>query len=165
MKQRLTGFFALLFVSVFLACGGAMAASKDDDKEKDITPEDEIAYRQSIMIVLGRARGELKAMVKGKVPFDAKAATENARFMDALATRSLVGYGPGTEKGAPTKADRVIWEKFSEYKEANEKMVVEMRKLPAAAGDKDSLKDVLRSLGKTCKSCHDDFKLVESRNN
>lgn len=145
-------------VLLLLAAGSVLA------KEEQTTPEEEIRYRQSVMIVLGRARADLNAMAKGDVPFDAGSAQKTAALAASLAALTLRGYGPGTEKGAPTKADLKIWKEMAKYKASNDKMVAEIGKLPAAAKDKGALKDALGDLGKTCKSCHDTYKLVENRN-
>ena len=157
MHKVFTGAVALC---LFTLCGSASAKNKNEK----ILPEDEIQYRQAVMVVMGRARAQLISMVKGDVPFDANVATRNANFMTELAARSLIGYGPGTEKGAPTKADLKIWKEMPKYKIANDEMVAAINKLPAAAKSKDSLKEVLASSGKTCKSCHDAYKLTEFRN-
>jgi cytochrome c556 len=154
------GIAGLLAISLFVASGLAAAQGKSEK----ITPEEEIQYRQAVMVVLGRARAQLTSMVKGEVPFDATAATRTANFMNELATRSNHGFGPGTEKGAPTKADLKIWKEPTKYKGASDAMINAVGKLAAAAKSKDSLKSALNDAGKTCKSCHDEFKLVEYRN-
>ena len=48
-------------------------------------PEDAIKYRQSVMFVMSQHAGRIGAMVQGRVPFDAKLATENAEEVAALA--------------------------------------------------------------------------------
>lgn len=143
---------------IVLTSGNAVA------KEEAATPEEEILYRRSVMTVLGRARADLNAMAKGDVPFDAATAQKLAAFSVALAGQTLRGFGPGTEKGAPTKADLKIWKEAAKYKAANDRMLAEIAKLPAAAADRSALKETLGDLGKTCKNCHDSYKLVEYRN-
>lgn len=150
-----------LLALLFLAPGGNAFA---DAKAEKILPEEEIQYRQSVMVVLGRARAQLTAMVKGNTAFDAAAAAKIAGFMTELAARTHIGYGPGTEKGAPTKADLKIWKDPAKYKKANDAMISAVGRLPAATRSKESLKNALTEAGKTCKSCHDEFKLVEFRN-
>ena len=71
--------------------------------------EDAIQYRQSAFFVLGQHFGRLGAMANGKVPFDAKAAQENADIVATLAHLPWAGFGPGTDKGGRTKAKPAIW--------------------------------------------------------
>lgn len=158
VRGRLIGVLVAALVAPAMYVGSAAA------KEEKDTPEDEIRYRQSVMIVIGRVRADLNAMAKGDVPFDAVAAQKNAAFMGMLAAQTMRGYGPGTEKGAPTKADLKIWKEFPKYKAANDKMIAEIGRLPAASKDKGELKELLGVMGKTCKACHDTYKLVEFRN-
>jgi cytochrome c556 len=159
MRHRLAGSVGISLLAVALLAQNGPAAAGEK-----VAAEEEIQYRQSVMVVLGRARAQLTAMVKGETPFDAANATRIANFMVELASRTPAGFGPGTEKGAPTKADLKIWKEPAKYKTANDAMITAVGKLPAAAKSKDSLKNALGDAGKTCKSCHDDFKLVEARN-
>lgn len=126
-------------------------------------PEEEIRYRQSVMNVMGRARSEIQAMIKsGK--YDPAVAATNANLLVLLAPLSARGYGPGTEKGAPTKADLKLWKEPVKYKQAQDKMLAEVGKLPKLAANKDAMKEALGDLGKTCKACHDAYALSEFRN-
>ena len=143
-------------LSVFLGAAQVSAAEVSN-------PEEEIRYRQAVMNVMGRARAEIQAMVKSG-NYDAAVATRNANLMVMLAPLSARGYGPGTERGAPTKADLKIWKEPAKYKQAQDKMTAELNKLPAVAGNKDKMKEALGDLGKACTGCHDTFALSEVRN-
>ena len=68
--------------------------------------EDAIKYRQSALFVMGQHFGRIGAMANGKVPFDAKAATEDAEIVHAMAQLPWAGFGAGTEGG---KAKPEIW--------------------------------------------------------
>jgi cytochrome c556 len=127
-------------------------------------PEDQIRYRQSVMNVMGRSFGGLNAMAKGDVPFNKDAATRNAAIVEMMSGLPAAAFGPGNEKGAPTKADMKIWSEQDKFKAAYDKMLAEVKKLPAAAGTADSLKSQVGEVGKTCKGCHDDYRLKEFRN-
>lgn len=126
-------------------------------------PEEEIRYRQSVMNVMGRARAEIQAMVKSG-NYDAAVATRNANLMVMLTPLTTRAYGPGTEHGAPTKADLKIWKEPAKYKQAQDKMAAEIAKLPKAVANKEQMKEALGDLGKACKGCHDAFALAEFRN-
>ena len=130
----------------------------------EVKPEEDIRYRQSVMNVIGRNfGGVLGAMAKGERPYDQAAAVKAASLVEMLSTLPASAFGPGTEKGAPTKADPKIWKESAKFKAAYDKMVAEVAKLPAAAKDLTSLKAQVAETGKACKACHDDFRLKESR--
>lgn len=155
----MSGCKTLISLIGFTALLGASSVSAAEVSN----PEEEIRYRQSVMNVMGRARAEIQAMVKSG-NYDAAAATRNVNLMLMLTPLSARGYGPGTEHGAPTKAELKIWKEPAKYKQAQDKMATEMNKLPAIAGNKDKMKEALGDLGKACKGCHDAFALSEFRN-
>lgn len=127
-------------------------------------PEDQIRYRQSIMNVIGRQFGMLAAMAKGEVPYNKDAAVKAAGLIETLSTLPAPLFGPGLDKGAPTKAGTKIWSEPDKFKAALEKMQGEVKKLPAAAGDLATLKVTAGDVGKACKGCHDDYQEKEFRN-
>lgn len=122
-------------------------------------PEDEIRYRQSVMNVIGRNfGGVLAAMAKGERPYDQTAAMRAATLVEMLSTLPANSFGPGTDKGAPTKADPKIWQEPEKFKAAYQKMVDQVAKLPVAARDLNTLKAQVGEVGKACKACHDDYR-------
>ena len=146
------------FIFAAVACGVAGASFAE------VKPEDEIRYRQSVMNVIGRNfGGVLGAMAKGERPYDQAAAVKAATLVDMLSSLPANSFGPGTDKGAPTKADPKIWKDSAKFKAAYDKMVAEVAKLPAAAKDLNSLKAQVAETGKACKACHDDFRTKEFR--
>ena len=122
--------------------------------------EDAIKYRQSALFVMGQHFGRIGAMANGRIPFDAKAATENAEIVASMAKLPWAAFGPGTDKGAPTKAEPEIWTEAAKFKEHNEKLMAESTKLVAAAktGNLDTLKASFGATAGTCKACHDAFR-------
>lgn len=123
-------------------------------------PEDAIKYRQSALFVMGQHFGRLGAMANGRIPFDATAAAENADVVVALAQLPWAGFGPGTDKAAPTKAEPAIWSEPAKFKSASDKLQAEVVKLAAAAktGNLDNLKAAFGPTAASCKACHDDFR-------
>ena len=122
-------------------------------------PEDAIKYRQSALFVMGQHFGRIGAMANGKVPFDAKAAADNADVVAAMSKLPWAGFVAGSDKGN-TKAKPEVWNDQAKFKENNEKLVAETAKLAAAAktGNLDSLKTAFASTAGTCKACHDSFR-------
>ena len=123
-------------------------------------PEDAIKYRQSALSVMGTHFGRIGAMANGRVPFDAKAAAENAEIVADMAKLPWAAFGPGTDKGAPTKAKAEIWSEMAKFKEHSDKLGAESMKLAAAAktGSLDNLKAAFGATAGTCKACHDAYR-------
>lgn len=123
-------------------------------------PEDAIKYRQSALSVMGTHFGRIGAMVNGKVPFDAKAAADNAEIVASMAKLPWEAFGPGTDKGGNTKAKPEIWTEQAKYKESSDKLIAESAKLSVAAktGNLDALKTAFTATADTCKSCHDAYR-------
>lgn len=123
-------------------------------------PEDAIKYRQSAFTVMANHFGRIGAMAQGRVPFDAKAAADNAAIVSAMANLPWAAFGAGTDKGMPNRAKPEVWSDAAKFKAAADKMVAEVAKLDAAAksGNLDQLKAAAGGVGGSCKACHDDFR-------
>lgn len=119
--------------------------------------DDAIDYRQSALSVMATHFGRLGAMAKGDVPYDAKAAQENADIVVFMSRLPWAGFGPGTEGG---KAKPNVWTENAKFKELASKMEGEAVKLAAAAkqGDVASLKAAFGATAGSCKACHDSFR-------
>ena len=122
-------------------------------------PEDAIKYRQSALSVMGTHFGRLGAMANGRVPFDAKAAAENADIVADMAKLPWAAFGAGTDKGGNTRAKPEIWTEQAKFKEYSDKLIAESTKLAAAAktGNLDALKTAFGATAGSCKACHDAF--------
>ena len=123
-------------------------------------PEDAIKYRQSALFVMAQHFGRVGAMANGRVPFDAKAATENAEIVAEMAKLPWAAFGPGADKGVPTRAKPEIWTEQAKFKEHSDKLVAETAKLLAAAktNNLDNLKTAFGATAQTCKQCHDAYR-------
>ena len=119
--------------------------------------EDAVKYRPGALFVMGQHFSRVGAMANGRVPFDAKVASENADVVAELAKLPWAAFGPGTEGG---KSKPEIWKEQAKFKEHGDKLVAETAKLAAAAktGNLDSLKAAFGSAAGTCKACHDAFR-------
>ena len=122
-------------------------------------PEDAIKYRKSGMFMMGQHFGRVAAMANGRIPFDAKAAAENAEVATAMSRLPYAGFIEGTDKG-DTKAEPKIWSEMDKFKAAATKMQEEMVKLNVAAksGNLDAIKAAVGDTGKSCKACHDNYR-------
>lgn len=140
-----------LAVAALTACLSLPAAAQFAKKD------DAIDYRQSALSVMGTHFGRLGAMAKGDVPFDAKAAQENADIVVFMSKLPWAGFGQGTEGG---KAKGEVWTENAKFKDLAGKMQAEAVKLAAAArqGDVASLKTAFGATAGSCKTCHDSFR-------
>lgn len=123
-------------------------------------PEDAVKYRQSALFVMSTHFGRIGAMANGRVPYDAKAAVDNAEVVADMAKLPWAGFIPGTDKVSSTRAKAEVWTEQAKFKEHNEKLIAETGKLLAAAktNNLDNLKAAFGSTAGTCKACHDNFR-------
>ena len=123
-------------------------------------PEDAIKYRQSALTVMNTHFGRVAAMAAGRIPYDAKAAADNAAIAVTMSRLPFVAFGEGTEKGLPNRAKPEVWSQSAKFKELAEKMQAELVQLDVAAktGSLDALKPAVGAVGAACKACHDDYR-------
>jgi cytochrome c556 len=141
-----------------LAALGATAALSLPAAAQFAKPEDAIKYRQSVMFLQGQHLSRIFAMVNGRVPFDAKAAVDNAVLLDTIDKLPFAAFIDGTDKGT-TRAKPEIWAERAKFDAAAQKMQEEVAKLVAAAktGNQDQLKAAAGAVGGACKACHDAY--------
>jgi cytochrome c556 len=122
-------------------------------------PEDAIKYRKAAFTVMAAHFGRVAAMANGRIPFDAKAAADNAEIATIASKLPYAGFVEGTDKGE-TKAEPKIWTEMDKFKGAASKMQDEMAKLNVAAksGNLDAIKAAVGETGKSCKACHDVYR-------
>lgn len=145
----------LIAVAALAGLGTALPAAAQFAK-----PEDAIKYRKGVMTVMAAHFGRVAAMANGRVPFDAKLVTENAEVATTLSRLPFAAFGPGTDKGAETRAKPEIWAETDKFNGRARKMQEEMAKLNAAAkgGSLDAIKAAAGEVGTACKGCHDDYR-------
>lgn len=154
MRSFLTGSLARA-----LAAGVLMFAMADPAAAQFRKPDDAIKYRQSVMFTMGNHfYSRLGAMANGRIPFEAKAAADNADIVVMLSKLPWIAFGPGTDQG-DTDAKPAVWSEPARFKEASEKMQAEVLKLQAASrgSDFDAFRAQYRVTSDACKACHDKF--------
>ena len=104
-----------LLVLASAAFGFAGSASAQFAK-----PDDAIKYRKNALFVMQQHYARIGAMVGGKVPFDAKAAADNAAIAESMAKLPWAAFGEGTDLG-DTKAKPEIWKEQAKFKQAADK--------------------------------------------
>ena len=122
-------------------------------------PEDAIKYRRAAFTVMATHFGRVAAMANGRVPFDAKAAADNAELATIVSKLPYAGFVAGSDKG-DTKADPKIWTENEKFLASAAKMQEEMAKFNVAAktGNIDAIKAAVGATGQSCKSCHDSYR-------
>lgn len=142
---------ALLAVLAFGSTATALAQMK---------PEAVIEYRQSAMTMIGWNFSPMSAMVKGKIPFDAKEFAKHAERIAGLTPQVLEGFAKGSDKGAQTDAKPDIWANFDDFQSKLNDLVNESKTMSevAAGGDETKMKEQFKKLGGACKACHDKYK-------
>lgn len=122
-------------------------------------PEDAIRYRKAAFTVMATHFGRVAAMANGRVPFDAKAAADNAEIATIMSKLPYAGFVEGTDKG-DTRAEPKIWAEMDKFRAAAAKMQEEMAKLNVAAksGNLDAIKTAVGATGQSCKACHDAYR-------
>ncbi len=122
--------------------------------------EDAIEYRQAAFEVLVWNFGPMGAMMKGKIPFDAKVFSEKADKVAFLSKLPIEGFLPGSDQGE-TDAKPEIWQNWDDFTAKMTQLQEESTKLAQVAKTATKIEEVTPQFGKTadtCKSCHDDYK-------
>ena len=146
--------FACLTLGIVAAALGAPASAQF------AKPEDAIRYRQSALFVMAQHFGRIGAMVNVKAPYDAKAAADSAELVSTMSHLPWAAFGPGTERGATTRAKPEIWTDQAKFREAQDRLMGETTKLASAAraNNLDTLKPAFTATAGACKNCHDTFR-------
>lgn len=121
---------------------------------------DAIEYRQAAFEVLVWNFAPMGAMVKGKIPFDAKTFAERAANVAFLSKMPLEGFIPGSDKGE-TEAKPEIWQNWDDFKARMDNLQKETAKLAEVAKTATKVEKVAEQFGETgkvCKGCHDKYR-------
>lgn len=128
--------------------------------------EDVAKARQGFYKLLGLEMGQLAAMAKGEIDYDADKAMGHAADMLALTKYNPADlFAPGTSNAdlpGVTRALPAIWEDFEAFRGKGAAYVAAVTELNAAAGNgRAELGQAVGKLGGTCKACHDDFRAAD----
>lgn len=128
--------------------------------------EAEIEARKAHMQVVKYNMGILGAMAKGKREYDAGLADAVAKNLHAAATMNNMTMWPkGSDNSVAalaelTKSKPELWAEDSEVGAKHEAWVEASAVMADSAGlGLDSLKEAIGPLGKSCKGCHDAYKV------
>ena len=122
-------------------------------------PEDAIRYRRAAFTVMSTHFGRVAAMANGRIPFDAKAAADNAEIATIASKLPYAGFVEGSDKG-DTNALPKVWTEMDKFRAAAANMQEEMSKLNVVAktGNQEAIKVAVGATDKACKACHDNYR-------
>ncbi|WP_350561218.1 cytochrome c [Psychrobacter sp. CAL346-MNA-CIBAN-0220] len=119
----------------------------------------DVKARQDIMKSYGDAMGVMGDMVKAPDMFDAEVVKEQAAFL-ADASKNPWRHFEDTE--AVGNAKEAVWsnnEAFIAESEKFQKVTAELNTVAQTATSVEDIKPDFGAVGKSCKSCHTDFKV------
>lgn len=119
-----------------------------------------VGYRQGVFHAIAWNFGPMSGMVKGEIPFDAKAFALKAERVAFLSTLPLEGFVPDSLVGK-SEAKPEIWNNMDDFKSKMQAFETEAGKLADAAktaSSIDALKPQFGKVGRSCKDCHDKYK-------
>ena len=121
--------------------------------------EDALNYRLGVFRTMAWSFGPMVAMVKNKMPYDAALFTQHAERVAFLSHLPLEGFIPDSRIG-DTTAKPEVWTERAEFEAQMDSMIMEAEKLfeVSKAGGLDAIRPQFGALGKSCKTCHDDFR-------
>ena len=124
-----------------------------------------VDVRQSVLTVMGSNMGPMGAMARGKIPLNVALVEKNATRIMHLSEMlpdafrfDTTGYDVTTDALDP------IWDDFAKFEEKAKATNEAARVLAkvAASGDESAVTKAIGRLGKSCGSCHDDYKAEDS---
>ena len=148
----------IILISILALSAGALA-------QQAPKPETLIKWRQSAFQVVGWNSGRIKASLEGQ--YNKDEVIKAANTIAAIANSGLGAlFAPGSEQGKGWHETATKPELFKDTKRTGElagafaKEATELAKV-AANGDAAAVKEQYGKLTKTCKACHDSFKVSD----
>lgn len=140
-------------VTVALCAGSAFADKKRDPKKQAIKA------RQAAFTLMATNIGPLGAMAKGKKPFNQEEFAMRAANLQILSDMPWEFFIPDSHKGK-SKSKKAVWENPDDFKKKADEFKQEVAKLVEASkgGDQKAMFMQVGATGKSCKSCHKEYK-------
>ena len=149
---------AALAMALAVFTGSGMASAQEDHSGA-------VKARQAYMQLNGFYMGQLAAIAKGQVPYDAAQATGVANSLMALATMDVGAmWPPGSGNDNPALAGKTralpeIWTTFPAVVEKADALSKALEAMVVAAGtDLASLQGAFGAVGAGCGGCHRSFR-------
>lgn len=157
-QENFRGALSAFVVGFALVFGGISVVEAQED------PEWTVEVRQSLLKLVRWNMGPMAGMVRGRIPLDIAQVETNSARIEELFVMMPDAFATDT-RGADVDTDALdsIWEEREAFAEKISAARQAAADLTAAAGsgDEDSVMAGIRALGKSCGSCHDDYKADE----
>ena len=127
-------------------------------------PEDVVQYRHVQMEIAAKHMKSTTAIVKGKIERKQDLAAHAAGLQAVAATfGELFPEGTGPDKVKDTEARAEVWSKRSEFDTAVKAFQDATKAFAdaAAKGEDEAIMAAFGKVGKSCKGCHDNFKVED----
>lgn len=154
MKKQLSAFI----IAGLLSSSAAIADEATSEKQAQAA----IKYRQSLLQLVRSNMGALGAMAKGNIPFDADVMQKNGERLEQLGMMMPDYFELDTSGfSMSTDAKANIWQNHDDFTAKINDLVSAAKHLQAvaSAGDEDNYRSAIGGVGKTCKGCHDSYKV------
>ncbi len=117
--------------------------------------------RQELMKSVGKSIKLSVQMVKGEIPYDAAAAAAAMQTINGVPGRFEKLFPAGSDLHPKTAAARKIWEDMKGFlaKSADMKAASAKAKIAAGQGQAAFKAAIFGSVLKTCKACHDAYRI------
>lgn len=122
-----------------------------------------VMQRMEAMKEIGKSMKSIAAMVKGDTAFDGAVVQASADVI-AEHAKHMPHMFPEGSLDKPTEALPVIWTQWDRFTEIAGKLNTDAQALAEAGKSASSAKDILPQLaevGKSCKACHQDYRLAK----
>ena len=149
--KRLTGF---VFVTIVIGGLGALyhAGAFAHEGATGI-----VMKRMEMMKSMGQSMKEMAGMFRGKSPYDAERIKALASDMASHSEHIPMMFPEGSGK-KPSEAKETIWSDAEGFKASSLKLKMYAEALASASADQAAAKVAFGNVGKTCKSCHTDYR-------
>ena len=123
-------------------------------------PESLVKERQAAMMLMEKYfYPDLRAMSRGRIPYNASLVARNAAYLDALSKMPWDDFTPNT-RDVKSAAAPAVFSDTAKFKEAGERLQSEIAKLVSVSknGDEAAVKEQLTAVDRACGTCHQSFR-------
>ncbi len=151
--------FSILAVATVLSLSASSVDAQPAKSLKHAKKATEL--RQAVFQLMSSNMGIMGAMAKGKIPLNAEVIGTNSLRLEQLSLMLADYHKTDTSKfDVKTGALDKIWTEKDAFAKKIQALTLASQKLQVAvkSGDEKATKQAIGGVGKTCGSCHDDFK-------
>lgn len=122
-------------------------------------PEDAVKTRQAAFTIMSNQMGRINAQLKSGKP-DTAAIAAAATTLTAVDHLPWDAFGAGTDAVSSNRGKPEIWQQQAKFKQLGDDLIHAADKLATASKGSDikAIQAAFGETGKTCKTCHDQFR-------